>query len=277
MLFWSGGHLLQFIYTQILMVALLCLSEVWKGGKVLYYNIYEMLLSLNFVLAMFILLGHFNYDVSDGEFKGFFTQHMIYVGGLVPTIFILCLICEILQNRVKNIPKFVPASFAGSCFLFLYGGLIGAVISGVNVTIPAHYHGSIVGISIAFMGLGYLICFKKEIGDKIIHSNGAIGYLYNCIDIWQGTLSSKAAYLQICAITFGQFFPITGLALAGGYGALRKTPGEEVNLMAKIYMGMVGGGGLIAIIGGLMFVYICAKSLYQISILQPLKADSNQE
>jgi len=31
-------------------------------------------------------------------------------------------------------------------------------------------------------------------------------------------------------------------------------------------MGMVGGGGLIAIIGGLMFVYICAKNLYRSSV-----------
>jgi hypothetical protein len=31
-------------------------------------------------------------------------------------------------------------------------------------------------------------------------------------------------------------------------------------------MGMLGGGGLIAIIGGLMFVYICATNLYSFRI-----------
>ena len=55
---------------------------------------------------------------------------------------------------------------------------------------------------------------------------------------------------------------LAGLALAGGYGVLRKTPGGDIALSAKIYMGMVGGGGLVAIIGGLMFVYICVKNLY---------------
>jgi len=59
---------------------------------------------------------------------------------------------------------------------------------------------------------------------------------------------------------------VAGLALAVGYGVLRKTPGSDIPFSAKMYMGMVGGGGLIAIIGGLMFVYICAKNLYRSSV-----------
>jgi hypothetical protein len=59
---------------------------------------------------------------------------------------------------------------------------------------------------------------------------------------------------------------IAGLALAGGYGILRKNPDGEIALAAKFYMGMLGGGGLIAIIGGLMFVYICVKRLYVLQI-----------
>jgi cytochrome c oxidase subunit 1 len=31
------------------------------------------------------------------------------------------------------------------------------MIRGVNVVIPAHYHGSIVGITLAFMGLAYVL------------------------------------------------------------------------------------------------------------------------
>jgi len=266
MLFWSGGHLLQFIYTQVMMFALLALAETWKGGRLNYTNVYEMLLALNFVLALFIFIGHFYYDVSDGVFKEFFTLHMIYTGGLAPTIFILVLLFELLTARIKNAPPFVPAAFLASSLLFLSGGLIGASISGVNVTIPAHYHGSIVGISVAFMGLAYLICFKAEIKKTMIHSSGLIGRLYDGLENWQGNKSGKVVAWQIYVITFGQLLHVAGLALAGGYGVLRKTPGSDIPLSAKIYMGMVGGGGLIAIIGGLMFVYICAKNLYRSSV-----------
>jgi hypothetical protein len=263
MLFWSGGHLLQFIYTQIMLLALLALSEVWKGGRVMYANIYEMLLALNFVMALFIFIGHFYYDISDGSFKEFFTLHMIYTGGVAPTIFILVLLFELLKNRVKNVPLFVPAAFLASTLLFLSGGMIGAIISGVNVTIPAHYHGSIVGISVAFMGLAYLICFKAEIEKMLSYSDGVAYIIYNTIEGWKTGASSKVAAWQIYVITLGQLLHVAGLALAGGYGVLRKTPGSDIPFSAKLYMGMVGGGGLIAIIGGLMFVYICARNLYQ--------------
>jgi len=266
MLFWSGGHLLQFIYTQVMMFALLALAETWKGGRLNYTNVYEMLLALNFVLALFIFIGHFYYDVSDGVFKEFFTLHMIYTGGLTPTIFILALLFELLTARIKNVPPFVSAAFLASSLLFLSGGLIGAIISGVNVTIPAHYHGSIVGISVAFMGLTYLICFKAEIKKTLIHSDGLIGRLYDILENWQGNKSGKVVAWQIYVITFGQLLHVAGLALAGGYGVLRKTPGSDMPFSAKMYMGMVGGGGLIAIIGGLMFVYICAKNLYRSSV-----------
>ncbi len=266
MLFWSGGHLLQFIYTQVMMFALLALAETWKGGRLNYTNVYEMLLALNFVLALFIFIGHFYYDVSDGVFKEFFTLHMIYTGGLTPTIFILALLFELLTARIKNVPPFVSAAFLASSLLFLSGGLIGAIISGVNVTIPAHYHGSIVGISVAFMGLTYLICFKAEIKKTLIHSDGLIGRLYDILENWQGNKSGKVVAWQIYVITFGQLLHVAGLALAGGYGVLRKTPGSDIPFSAKMYMSMVGGGGLIAIIGGLMFVYICAKNLYRSSV-----------
>jgi hypothetical protein len=68
--------------------------------------------------------------------------------------------------------------------------------------------------------------------------------------------------ITIYILTFGQILHITGLALAGGYGVLRKTLNTEMALSAKLLMGMMGGGGLIAIVGGLMFVYICGKNIF---------------
>lgn len=263
MLFWSGGHLLQFIYTQMLMLVLLVLAESWRGGRVSYFAVYEMLLALNFVLSLAVFWGHYQYDMADGSFKEFYTLHMIYTGGIVPTIFIATLLFEIIQKRISDVPKFVPIAFMSAILLFLFGGMIGVVISGVNVTIPAHYHGSIVGISTAFMGLSYMFCFQGNIYQKINKLGGVISYLLSKgKQIKSAKIGQKAASWQIVILTVGQFLHITGLALAGGYGVLRKTPGGDIALSAKIYMGMVGGGGLIAIIGGLMFVYVCARNLY---------------
>jgi hypothetical protein len=47
------------------------------------------------------------------------------------------------------------AALVASLVLFGVGGIIGFSIQGSNVKIPAHYHGSIVGVTIALMGLAY--------------------------------------------------------------------------------------------------------------------------
>lgn len=261
MLYWSGGHLLQFIYTQLLMIVLLLLVEVWKGGEIKFSSVYEVLLALNFFLSLAVFVGHARFDLADGVFKEFYTLHMIYTGGIVPTIFIVLLYFEIFQGR-KSTVGFIPISFFASSLLFLSGGLIGVIISGVNVTIPAHYHGSIVGISVALMGLGYLICFRQKVKENISDNLGVVSrfLVYTQKDSPQQGI--KTASWQVLILTVGQLLHVAGLALAGGYGVLRKTPGGDIALSAKIYMGMVGGGGLIAIIGGLMFVYICVRNLY---------------
>lgn len=263
MLFWSGGHLLQFIYTQIFMLVLLVFVESRLGGRVKFDAIYEMLFALNFVLAMAVFVGHYKYDLSDGSFKDFFTLHMIYTAGIVPVIFIMMLLSEMIFGIKVKSSRFVSFSFFASILLFLSGGAIGSAISGVNVTIPAHYHGSIVGISVAFMGLGYVFCFQVEIMNNISKIGGVLNVLLSKVSLVEGERKGyKMASMQICLLTVGQILHIVGLALAGGYGVLRKMPGAEIDMSAMIYMGMVGIGGLIAIIGGLMFVYICAKNLY---------------
>ena len=47
------------------------------------------------------------------------------------------------------------AALLASVLLFAAGGVIGIFISGSNVRIPAHYHGCIVGVTLALMGLVY--------------------------------------------------------------------------------------------------------------------------
>ena len=113
------------------------------------------------------------------------------------------------------------------------------MISGVNTSIPAHYHGSIVGISIAFMGFDYSILLS--IGKN-----------------W----GMKFATAQLYIITIGQIMHISGLAYAGDYGILRKSTNMEMVFKAKVALGLMGGGGLLAIIGGLIFVVICARNLF---------------
>jgi heme/copper-type cytochrome/quinol oxidase subunit 1 len=144
------------------------------------------------------------------------------------------------QVRGQRAPA--QAALIASMLLFATGGLLAYLIKGVNVVIPAHYHGSIVGVTLAFMGLTYVLLPK-------------LGF---------GSADGKMAFWQPYVYGGGQLIHILGLAWSGGYGVQRKVAGAEqvlTSLPQKIGMGMMGLGGLIAIIGGVMFVLVCLRAM----------------
>jgi hypothetical protein len=242
LLFWGGGHILQFVYTQILMISWLILWEKYFDQPINNKKLYATIFILNLALALLGLYGYYKYENVSGEFVEFFSKHMKHAGGIAPVACLLLLIYSTLRlekptgivNSVNSIVA--KAGLLCSILLFGFGGVIGILISGINVTVPAHYHGSIVGISIAFIALSYLLTSDQF-------------------------TNSKSAYWQIIILSMGQLLHISGLAMAGGYGVMRKTPGVELALPAKVGMALMGTGGLIAIIGGLMFVFICGGKI----------------
>jgi len=130
-----------------------------------------------------------------------------------------------------------------SILLFGVGGVIGFLISGSNVTIPAHYHGSIVAITLAYMGITYHLLprlgFRKPTGKWVARQPAIYGT--------------------------GQLMHVLGLAWSGGYGVQRKTAGSEQGLktIQEIAgMGIMGLGGMIAIIGGILFLVIVFKAMW---------------
>ena len=75
-------------------------------------------------------------------------------GGVVAAIIGIALLWRMLRYiSVARLASPVYVATLFSIILFGSGGLIGLVIEGTNTIIPAHYHGSIVGITLACMGL----------------------------------------------------------------------------------------------------------------------------
>jgi heme/copper-type cytochrome/quinol oxidase subunit 1 len=135
------------------------------------------------------------------------------------------------------------AALIASMVLFGAGGAIGFLISGTNVTIPAHYHGNIVGVTLAFMGLTYHLL--PQLGFRAPEVN--------------------PARLQPWLYGGGQLLHVLGLVISGGYGVQRKVAGAEQALdsVGRVTgMGLMGVGGLISIAGGFLFIYICYRAVW---------------
>ena len=244
-LFWGGGHALQFTWTLLMLVAWLWLAQA-VGGRVPLSARVTLLLFVIATLGVFVTpYAYFVHDVLSVEHRDLNTWGMRVGGGLaILPVALAVVIALVRQPRGHLAPEVRPlrAALLASIVLFAAGGLIGLAIDGSNVKIPAHYHGSIVGVTLALMGLVY-------------HLLPRLGY-----DAPRGRLAVSQPYLY----GLGQLMHIGGLMWSGGYGVQRKVAGAEQVLRSpgEVFgMGLMGAGGAVAIAGGLLFVVVVARAM----------------
>ena len=250
-LFWGAGHILQFNHTTLLLLSWLVLlgytgSKITTSPSTLYWLMVLLLLPL--IYALYIYSA---YDIFSPEHITAFTDFMKY-GGLASLPLSIIVLLSFLKSSISgNVScsddiKAAKAALIASFILFAAGGIIGFMIHGVNVVIPAHYHGSIVGVTLAFMGIAYYLL-------------PILGYRAPV---------SKTAQLQPYVYGGGQLMHILGLAWSGGYGVKRKTAGAAQGLDSLpevVGMGMMGLGGLISIIGGVMFLVVMLRCMWPVA------------
>ena len=245
-LFWGGGHVLQFTHTLLLLVAWLWLAEA--GGSRIRLS--QRSGALLFALAALPVAAAPAIYLLDPVMTAFhheaFTELMRW-GGLFAVPLGWVVVSAVLRrSRAETGPlgAIARSSLYASLVLFLAGGVIGFLIRGVNVVIPAHYHGSIVGVTLAFMGVAYLLLPRLGYADPL----------------------PRVARWQPYVYGGGQLMHIIGLAVSGGYGNIqRKTAGAAQgleHLPEIIGMGLMGLGGLVSIIGGILFLVVMIRSLW---------------
>lgn len=241
-LFWGGGHALQFTWTLLMLVAWLWLASA-SGARVPLSPRVTLLMFLLALASVFITpYAYLAHDVASVEHRNLLTWAMRLGGGVsILPISLAVLIALRMAPRGSAQAQPLRAALTSSVLLFAAGGLIGVFINGSNVRIPAHYHGCIVGVTLALMGLVY-------------HLLPQFGYR---------APSTRLATLQPVLYATGQLMHIVGLVWSGGYGVQRKVAGAEQVLRsgAEIAgMGLMGLGGLIAVIGGLLFVVVVVSA-----------------
>lgn len=243
-LFWAGGHILQVSYTLLMMSAWIALVEL-LSGEALNKRAVQLAYGLTLLTAVAHMAGFALYPFDSPEFIGYHTRIMYSLGGIGVSILALLTVSRLWAARglITLKHRAYAASLISSLIVFITGGVLGLFITGQTVLIPAHYHGAIVGVTLALMGLAYAMLPR-------------FGY--------KSVAETRLALWQPIAYGIGQLMHVAGLAYSGGYGVLRKTPaGESPNLSAdvKAALGFMGLGGLLAIIGGLLFVIVMIRAL----------------
>jgi cytochrome c oxidase subunit I len=243
--FWGGGHALQFTWTLLMLVAWLWLAGACGARVRLSPRVALLMFALALASVFVTPYAYLAHDIASVEHRNLLTWAMRFGGGVAILPISLAVVLALAGAPAPDAAaRPLRAALVTSVLLFAAGGVIGVFISGSNVRIPAHYHGCIVGVTLALMGLVY-------------HLLPQLGY---------AAPGPRLATLQPGLYGTGQLLHIVGLVWSGGYGVQRKVAGAEQVLRSTAEvagMALMGLGGLIAIVGGLLFVVVVVKSLRQ--------------
>jgi cytochrome c oxidase subunit 1 len=246
LLFWGGGHVMQFTFTLLMLVAWLWLSSSAGLSLPVTPRVVLVILFVGLTCVFVSPLIYLSYPITTLEHVELFTWLMRWGGSLATLPLALAVIVGLLRYGGRTDEELLARScLQSSLFLFGIGGMIGFLITGSNVTIPAHYHGSIVGVTLALMGVCYLLL--PRLGFPLRNMRMAI---------WQPVVYGG-----------GQLLHVAGLVWSGGYGVQRKVAGAEQNLdsIERVAgMGLMGLGGLISAIGGLLFLIVVLRALARV-------------
>lgn len=243
-LFWGGGHALQFTWTLLMLVGWLWLAAACGARTPLTPRVTIVLFALALAAVFVTPLAYLMHDPASVEHRALHTWAMRIGGGLAIAPVALAVLIGLRAGGSSATAEQRPlrAALLGSMLLFGAGGVIGVFIAGSNVRVPAHYHGCIVGVTLALMGLVLLLLPR-------------LGY---------AAPQGRLAVAQPWVYGAGQLMHILGLVWSGGYGVQRKVAGSEQVLRSTSEvagMGLMGLGGAVAIVGGLLFVVVVARAL----------------
>ena len=242
-LYWGGGHALQFTWTLLMLVAWLWLASACGARLPLSPRVALFMFALALASVFVTPWAYLAHDIASVEHRHLLTWAMRFGGGVSIAPIALAVLIG-LRRAARPSPPAAPlrAALLASLLLFGAGGVIGIFIAGSNVRIPAHYHGCIVGVTLALMGL-------------VFHLLPQFG--------WRAP-EGRLAVAQPWLYGGGQLMHIVGLVWSGGYGVQRKVAGAEQVLRSPAEiagMGLMGLGGLVAIVGGLLFVVVVLRAL----------------
>lgn len=231
-LFWGTGHIFQFMHTTGMVAVWIVMAAVALGGGERPWA--------RVVLAAFV-----PFIVVTAAVYLVWRPHELLVNRVVtwttfaglggPTLPLAAVALFAIVRARRPLPWSSPL-FAGTvlCFLlFGVGGLMGVIGFKQDTRVPAHYHGMVGAVTLAYMGLA----------PTLLELTGRRP--------WKAWLTKAQPYLY----GLGLLGIMVGLHWAGGRGAPRKTIGFSwADAQALVAMNLMGLGSLLAILGGLAFV-----------------------
>lgn len=274
LIFWGFGHPSQQINVSAMVAVWYLLATLTTGAKPLN----EKLCRTAFLLyVLFINVASEHHLLVDPVFSTAhkiintsYVMHLAILASMIHAFAVPAMTEVALRNKgyskglfewLKKAPWGEPGFSAMMLSLFIFGfvgGITGvtfgteqiSIISHNTWRITGHFHGTVVGgTTLAFMGLTYYVfplIFRRE-------------------NMFPGMAKAQPYVFGI-----GIFLLTNAMLFAGGYGVPRRhwditfagTQFTGIDPTAMLYISLAGIGGLIAIVGGAMFILNTVASVF---------------
>lgn len=242
-LFWGGGHVLQLLNTMLLLLIWQDLAQRLWGPTSLPVDLVRAAYLLLLAFALGAPLLYLRFDVLSLAHRHAFTA-LLWYGLPLPCLAMGFGVARCLwQARPLDWRSPAILSLFLSLAVFAIGGLAGFFLGIADTRTPSHYHAVIGGVNLGLMGL-FLVRILPVLGRPM----------------QKARLMTRAFHLY----GWGQLLHALGFFLAGAAGVPRKTAGLAQgldSLWKEVAMGVVGLGGAIAVLGGVLFVWLILARL----------------
>lgn len=231
---WGVGHVLQFVHVLLLM-GVWCVLGAEALDKVPAVRRAAPGLLVLATLPALVAAGiALVYPVGAAEYRAGFTNLMRWGSWPAAALLGLGLGLGLFRLRRERLLDTDEKGIALSLLLFSMGCVVGAMINGESLTVPAHYHGTVGAVTLAFM-----LWLRRSMSDLGVS------------DVLHGTRRLPNLY------GIGIVILVLGLSWAGLIGIPRKATHVEIGALGTTYylvMGLAGVGGFLALIGATGFV-----------------------
>jgi tetratricopeptide (TPR) repeat protein len=231
---WSAGHAVQSAHVVLMMAAWLVLAEAALGRPALSPRLARSLLWLGAAPALACVIAGGFYAPDERSFHEAFTTIMRWLSWPAAVLLGVWLLALLWRCRAAATDSSASVPLVLSILLFFGGCTLGAAIRSETTLVPAHYHGTVGAVTLAYMAVAL----------RLLPSFGLVSS--------QGRLARWQPYCY----GGGLALLALGLAWSGLLGVPRKTAHADVLAGGAAYvmaMGLAGLGGLLAVAGGALF------------------------
>jgi heme/copper-type cytochrome/quinol oxidase subunit 1 len=241
---WGAGHVLQFANTALLLCVTYLIGRITLGETPLPARLFKVMLLLLVAGASAGPLFYAGFEGGDPTQRYLFTALYRYILPLPATVVCVSVVMLLVRRR-EHLWDGAPevAGLATALLLFGIGGVIGFFESSVDTRTPAHYHAMLIAVTLVFM-TAYFALFLPLLGRR--------------------TPRRRLRTAMYLTLGRGQLLHTLGLFVAGALGVARKTAGAAQDLDSPdkvFFMPVMGLGGVIAVVGGIIFIVLAGKLL----------------